>query len=1245
MSKKISVYSKKVILLIFLFISLFIIGIILYFYISERNTLVEDTLEDLRLINESRQRSIQFWLNERIKDISYLNSNSLNSLDLIKLTNENDKTLNSIETIKQLTSFINNYDFIDVKIFDNNIKRIKSISNSEYEAIPNINNVINSSPNFDDIKITNLYYSNNKKLLLNIILPIKDLNNKTNLAYLVFIFDPSKVLLPILDSWPTIVKSNRIIICQKENDNFRIIHSQRSDNEYKNIDNFSIYDTTYLLNKQLKTKLGSFEGYDNREIKVFSFTSRMEGTNWYLLVKIDQSEIFKNYYFKIYLSIVLFVLTYTIFLLLIIFYTRIKQRETYKELYNKEKVLTLNNEIFKTTLYSIADAIITTDLNCKIIQMNYIAEKLTGWKEVEAIGKSIEKILNLSSIGNVRQSLNTSYKVIKNRKSIFYNDISFLINKNGIEIPITESASPILDTEENILGVVFVFKDKTEELKIQKDIEETFNESAFLLERLNDAQFISKTGSLEIDFISNSVWWSDELYSIFGEDKDSFNPLINSYCNYIDLEFDLSNNNLRKYINKSDLNFNYVTVTKKDGKKIICNLIGKIINNGNDITKVILSFIDVTKIKEAQDELLNNQENYQNLVDMSSAAILVHQDSKIIYVNNACNELFGSNDKNELLGKTIDQFLLPDYLEFKKSRIDLLESKSLLPLEVIQMVILNGDIIDVETSSSKYTNKDGIAYQMVMQDITEKKKISEQIKMSEEKFRSYIENAPVGILISDINGKILEVNTVGSNMFGYNVEDFLHLSINDLFFENTINDNLEIYNTIKYDNYIVHDFYLKRIDNSGTWTSFYSIKLNENIYLNYCLNINEIKEAEINLRKAKEQAEETNRLKTSFLANMSHELRTPMIGILGFSQLLSEEDDINEIKEMAQLINTSGKRLMDTLQSILNLSKIESGHTQIIPIKFNLYNYLLEVIEEFKVTANFHKLNLQIDFEDGDLIIITDKKMLTDILRNLLNNAIKFTESGSIYFKQTIINYDNMDFVKIDVIDTGIGLDEIEIEFIFDSFRQGSEGISRNFEGTGLGLTISKKYAQILGGDLSVNSNKGLGSTFTLIFPLIIDEQENTKIGISSQTNQFKSINLQNKEILYIEDDEMCIELVKKIIPKPNIIHIAQNSQKAFEKLFENKIDLILMDINLCTNESGFMVTQLIKEIPEYSNIPIVACSDLNIENIHDELKNNSCDDFISKPFNKNSLIELLNKWINISINSNNETDILSKLL
>ncbi|MEJ1236712.1 ATP-binding protein [Chryseolinea sp. T2] len=235
------------------------------------------------------------------------------------------------------------------------------------------------------------------------------------------------------------------------------------------------------------------------------------------------------------------------------------------------------------------------------------------------------------------------------------------------------------------------------------------------------------------------------------------------------------------------------------------------------------------------------------------------------------------------------------------------------------------------------------------------------------------------------------------------------------------------------------------------------------------------------LRVAKDMAEEMNRLKTNFLSNMSHEIRTPINGILGLSQVIDMETDSTDIKSYVKLQQQSGQRLLNTITSILDLSRLEAKHSQLSLKQIDVSKLTLECIHSLGLLARQKELTFTYHPADEPLLCLADETMLYQVINNIVGNAIKFTEKGSVEVSTSSLS--NVSAV-ISVRDTGIGISDEFLPRIFNSFEQESSGRSRSHEGSGLGLSISKKYIELLGGEITIQSEKDKGSTFEIVLPL-----------------------------------------------------------------------------------------------------------------------------------------------------------------
>lgn len=379
------------------------------------------------------------------------------------------------------------------------------------------------------------------------------------------------------------------------------------------------------------------------------------------------------------------------------------------------------------------------------------------------------------------------------------------------------------------------------------------------------------------------------------------------------------------------------------------------------------------------------------------------------------------------------------------------------------------------------------------------------------------------------------------------------------------------------------------------------------------------------LLKAKEKAEESDKLKSAFLANMSHEIRTPMNGILGVSQLLKDENISQEKKErFIEAIDISTHQLLHIITDIVDISKIESGQETTHPRVFNLNNLIGEVYNFFQPQAAQKSLKLVLNKNIPSWLvdITSDSIKLGQILNNLIGNALKFTEKGTVEINVTTTN----DRLIFRIRDTGIGIDPSLQEAVFDRFRQVELTQSRKYDGTGLGLSLAKSYVEMLGGTIYVDSIPNVGSTFTFEIPLVV-----TNVQLSESKEETKEVSYlhtwNGKTMLLAEDEEVNSFYIETVLKSTGInIITAQNGLEAVEHCKKNnEISLILMDIKM-PEMDGLTATRIIKSFN--NSMPIIATTAYALSSDKEKCIEAGCNDYLSKPIRKDQLITMMNKYI-----------------
>jgi signal transduction histidine kinase/ligand-binding sensor domain-containing protein len=374
---------------------------------------------------------------------------------------------------------------------------------------------------------------------------------------------------------------------------------------------------------------------------------------------------------------------------------------------------------------------------------------------------------------------------------------------------------------------------------------------------------------------------------------------------------------------------------------------------------------------------------------------------------------------------------------------------------------------------------------------------------------------------------------------------------------------------------------------------------------------------------AKEAAEESSNMKSSLLANMSHELRTPMNGILGFSELLSESLTDEAHKVMAHHIWKSGERLMNTLNTVLDLSMLESGNLQIVNQDLIIGDIITAVTEPYLDVLQSKNIKLVLNNPE-DLKVCADGKIIERIISYLFDNAIKFTHVGSISISSKAFLKEDKRWISISIDDTGLGIPKDKYQIIFKEFRQVSEGYGRSQEGTGLGLSLSLKMARLIGGDIAMHSELNKGSSFELVFP---DFNLDTEVKeVVNHISPLLNASDGNKiSVLVVEDNIINIDLILKYIPDSFNVVVAQNGYQAVSKASQQSFHLILMDINLGPGMNGIETLKEIKKMKDYSDVPVIAVT--GYSDVVPQMSENTLlfDAIITKPFSKNELMNIIN--------------------
>ncbi len=642
--------------------------------------------------------------------------------------------------------------------------------------------------------------------------------------------------------------------------------------------------------------------------------------------------------------------------------------------------------------------------------------------------------------------------------------------------------------------------------------------------------------------------------------------------------------------------------------------------------EIITVYDDVTRQKQAEAALRDSEAYLRSIFSATPAGIGLVEGRVLKDANRRLCKMLGYR-KMELVDQSA-RMLYPtdeEYESVGREKYCQIEKNGVGTVQT-RLKRKDGRIIDVLLSSAPVDQKDhskGVAFTAL--DISEQTRVMERLN----KISKAVEQSPAVVVITDRDGNIEYVNPRFTYLTGYSRREVLGENPRILksdkmspeFYEDLWNVILagkewhgEFLNKKKNGELYWEDATIAPIKNEqGEITHFVAVKE----------DVTEKKKLWDELTEAKERAEESDRLKSCFLANISHEIRTPMNGILGFSKLLSEPLLSGKEKEKyIELIHESGKRMLTIINDIIDISKIEAGEMGLHPVETTVNEVLENIYEFFAPQAEEKGLSIsyQCGLSASESVITTDKTRFSQILSNIVNNALKYTKEGGIDF-----GYRQTDEVlEFYVKDTGIGIPDDQQDKIFERFRQVSLDATREYEGAGLGLSLCKTFVKMLGGAIRVDSTLGKGSTFYFTLPYNSPSADQTRPGKSDKKNDI--IFQPGFTVLVVDDDSISRLLLKGVLAgrKANVL-VAENGKEAVEKV-ENEpgIQVVLMDMKMPVM-NGYEATKCIKQ--SQPDLPVIAQTAFVSPSEKEAAMVAGCDAVLPKPIDTGELLTMIQRF------------------
>ena len=662
----------------------------------------------------------------------------------------------------------------------------------------------------------------------------------------------------------------------------------------------------------------------------------------------------------------------------------------------------------------------------------------------------------------------------------------------------------------------------------------------------------------------------------------------------------------------------------------------------------LLSLIrEIAERRQAEQALRESEFKYRSLFENMSdgfayCKILLDEkncptDFVYLEVNDAFKRLTGLRRKN-VVGKKVTE-AIPGIKESHPELFDIYGKVALTGKETEFEIYF--EPLQIWLSISVYSPKKGY-FVAVFQNITERKGTEEALRIERDRLQAVTQNIGVGLAVISKDHRTLWANEILKQIFG-KVEGKVCYSIYNQRTDPCPGCGLRDIVEAGRDR-VVHEREAKDCNGNTIWLEIVSTPIKDkegNItgVLEVVVPITKRKKAEQEmqayaqelvvmnkqLKVETKRAKESDRLKSEFLANMSHEIRTPLTAISGASRLLNESSLSSEQRKLCDIIAQSGRNLLELINDILDLAIIETGEAKLEEEEFSLRETLKKLIPGFKLEAKEKGIELDLIYSDSlPLRIISDEGKLIQILSNLITNALKFTEKGKVEVRlESLADSKISIFIK----DTGIGISKAKLPYIFNKFYQVNGTLRRQYQGTGLGLTIVKGLVDVLGGEIEVESTSKKGSTFSFSFPYrpVVEEVEETA---PDKAQDKALLKVKQKErgdinILIAEDDDFNYYVIDRFL-KDYTTSRAKDGKDVLEKIEKKRFDLILMDIQM-PEMDGFTATRKIRE--KNKDLPIIALTAKAMKGDEERCLEAGCTDYISKPITPDELRAKIDKY------------------
>lgn len=847
----------------------------------------------------------------------------------------------------------------------------------------------------------------------------------------------------------------------------------------------------------------------------------------------------------------------------------------------------------------------------QLIQFNSMLLDFTGYSGLELEGKNLADISHPDDISIDREK----YISLLKGEIESYTAERRLLKKNGEVVWARLNISQVRDTDSNrALYTIVIFEDISEKKRIEKALKDSEVRVEGIVTSLKDVVYSVDPKTLVINYVNKAV---EEVFEIKMDDFRKDNKRWQKMIHGGDLNKLLQAQD--QIVRDGKVETEYRIISPYGTIKWVRDRSWLVYNDEGDIERIDGIITDISKRKLAEQAFRDSEERYRTAVQSSVEAIymlnpMTHQ---IIEANDAFCELLGYTHKESL------KLLITEFVKGSDSEIDKLIQHILDTgggqLGERTWVKKDGTEITVQVNASRIRQRDQETLFVVARDVSDEKEIREALENERQLLKEVVRNAPIPMALLNEDLQFIVYSRTWIQAYGP-----LRVSI----------DGRKLFDTYKMLPKEWELLCLRGVNGEILSIPEEEVHLpnGDKIYLRLAIHpwgdsvgqrgIVLAAERIDELVNARKQAEEANLAKSAFLARITHELRTPLNAILGYSQIMSKDDTLQDShKSYVGSMYRSGVHLLNMINDILDLSKIEASRMEVVNAPMNLAELMHDLYEMFRLKCENKGISLSIKLDpEVSPVVISDRSKLNQILINLIGNAVKFTNSGgvSVFAGLAEPSKNGNQKVKFSVVDSGIGIPPEDIDKVFEAFHQSKNS---DQQGTGLGLSITYKLVQLLKGEITVQSTIKVGTTFNVVVPLQVSNEE-VLVTKDIYNNVVGMKHPKSFKVLVVDDVEQNRQVVRLLLERIGMSVIeAENGQIAIEKFVSHNPDFIIMDIIMPVLDGVKAMTK-IRTLSSGDKVPIIALTASGFDDKRDQLLKAGFDDYVLKPFTEAVLLK-----------------------